>query len=187
MSIKDLRHNTYFVFSIKMKHFANIAITIFFLTTNSIINAEENQSIDRAHFIAKKSDIGTSIRIPEDTVRELCGDGDGCEVRLGMSNWDNSGKVASGFSLFYYNNNNRAWRASSKNRQGVNANGTSENIVWVYSCIFTDGQYVNFKTPNGDASDGSDNDLWLLSWNKYEGAKADDPERKADCLLTLID
>jgi hypothetical protein len=114
------------------------------------------------------------VPIPEETIIQLCGDIDGCSIRMGMYNWDGRGNTASRYTLFFYNSSTKMWRSSLSDKYGQNNNRTTEHIIDTspWSCYFTDGQYGNWKN-NGD------NDLafGLLSWNQYN----------ATCRLTIID
>lgn len=126
----------------------------------------------RVTYRAYKWQRGRTIGISTAVIRELCGDLDGCELRMGMYNWDNTGRVASRHSLFYYNNINRAWRASWADRAGSDYNGVTQHVMNAWSCYFTDGRYFNWSNL-GDGSVG----FGLLSWNQYN----------AECRLTIID
>lgn len=127
---------------------------------------------DRVTYRAYKYNRGTTISIPESTIVNLCSDIDGCTLRMGMYNWNDTGRVASRHSLFFYNSVNRAWRAESNDAQGSDYNGATEHIFVAWSCYFTDGQYTSWSN-NGDGAIG----FGLLSWNQYN----------AECWLTIID
>ncbi|ACY15322.1 hypothetical protein [Haliangium ochraceum] len=126
----------------------------------------------RTTYRVYQSERGSTIPISTDTIANLCGDIDGCTLRLGMYNWDGTGRVASRESLFYYNTVNRAWRASRGDNYGSDYNGKSEHIMKEWSCYFTDGYYSNW-TSYGDSGVG----FGLMSWNQYN----------AECWLTIID
>ncbi len=127
---------------------------------------------ERQTYTAWSSGRGTSVNIPEQTIRDLCGDWDGCTLRMGMYNWDGTGRTASRETLFYYNNSTRTWRASSGDTAGTNNNGVTEHIMNAWSCYFTDGEYINWYN-RGDYNVN----FALLSWNQYN----------ATCKLTIID
>jgi hypothetical protein len=133
---------------------------------------DKKQGADRKQYRVPKSDRGKTLNIPEKDIVELCADRDGCSLRLGMYNWDNSGRVASRESLFYYNHTNHAWRASSGDGSGTDYNGPTEHVMNAWACYFTDGAYQDWK----DLGDSS-LDFGLLSWNQYD----------AECWLTIID
>ena len=115
---------------------------------------------------------GSTLYIPVSTVAALCGDGDGCSLRMGMYNWDNTGRVASRGSLFYYNPGNRVWRAERGDWAGRDYDGVIQHVMQAWACYFTDGIYLNWKG-QGDPNPG----FGLLSWNQYV----------AGCWLTIID
>ena len=123
-------------------------------------------------FRVYKSQRGTTISLPENTIADMCGDLDGCTLRMGMYNWDNLGRVASRDNLFFYNTVNRNWRAMNSDWAGSDYNGTTEHIMEMWACYLTDGFYYNW-TDYGDGNIG----FGLLSWNQYD----------AECWLTIID
>ncbi len=125
----------------------------------------------RQSFFAPKSSRGTTIPIQISVIEELCGDGDGCQVRIGMYDWDGTGRTASREFLFYYNNSLRNWRASLGDPQGQDANNIIEHVNNSWSCYFTDGEYSNWSGGDTEVQFG------LLSWNQFNAA----------CILTLID
>jgi|GEM_PF-901524 len=126
----------------------------------------------RVTFYAPKSSRGSTIPIPVGVIEELCGDVDGCQVRLGMYDWDGKRRTASREFLFYYNNTLRNWRASRGDTSGQDADTVVQHVNHSWACYFTDGEYSNWGS-------GADTELvfGLLSWNQYN----------ASCILTLID
>jgi hypothetical protein len=126
----------------------------------------------RKSYEALSSGRGTSVEIPEQIIADLCGDFDGCSLRIGMYNWDNTGRTASRETLFYYNNAAKTWRSSAGDIAGLNGNGATEHPLNAWACYFTDGKYTNWQD-NGDLN----LNFGLLSWNQYV----------ADCRLTIID
>lgn len=128
-------------------------------------------SKDRITVRVLKSERGTSKVIDDKTVVALCADLDGCSIRLGMYNWDNSGKVASSETLFFLNSANRQWRGSVGDAAGIDGDAAIAHVLQVNACYFTDGRYSNF-TAQGDPRG-----FELLSWNQYT----------AECWLTIID
>jgi hypothetical protein len=153
--------------------------------TNDVKQGEEDEYIAQGYtqgistkaaaggvsFRAYKSQRGSTVSLPESTIATLCGDLDGCTLRMGMYNWDNTGRVASRDNLFFYNTVNRTWRAMNGDWYGADYNGTTEHIMESWACYFTDGYYYNW-TNYGDGSIG----FGLLSWNQYD----------AECWLTII-
>lgn len=105
---------------------------------------------------------GTTVAIPTARVIELCADGDGCDVRIAMYNWDGSGRTASRQSLFYYNATTRTWRAEAGDPQGTVGNNVTEHVLNAWSCYLTDGYYTGW-TNHGDINTG----FAVLSWNQY--------------------
>src|SRR5436190_24339879 len=69
---------------------------------------------DRVFYEASHLNRGTTTPVKEAYVIRLCGDKDGCTIRMGMHNWDNTERVASREFLFFYNPNpnNKTWRSS---------------------------------------------------------------------------
>jgi hypothetical protein len=125
---------------------------------------------DRISFSVGKTQRGTTLEIKEEVVIKFCSGMDGCTVRLGMHNWDDTGRVASREFLFFYNKDTGAWRSSS-DAAGANNNNVTEHAYQAWSCYFTDGQYLNWQN-KGDP----DKSFGLLSWNEYN----------ADCFITFI-
>ncbi len=115
---------------------------------------------------------GTSTPIPYSRVAQLCGDIDGCEVRIAMYNWDGTRRTASRSSLFYYYPSTGVWRAERSDTAGTNNNNYTEHVINAWSCYFTDGYYSQWYN-HGDINA----DFAVLSWNQYD----------ATCRVTLID
>ncbi|MCP3385203.1 MULTISPECIES: hypothetical protein [unclassified Bradyrhizobium] len=126
---------------------------------------------DRATFVAPKTQRGTTTIIPEEVVVKFCSGKDGCIVRIGMHNWDDTGRVASRHFLFFYNKETGVWRAEAGDAAGTNKNNVTEHVNNSWACYFTDGRYENWQD-KGD----TDGNFGLLSWNQYN----------ADCYLTLV-
>jgi hypothetical protein len=124
-----------------------------------------------AFYVALRTNRGTTTRIPEADVIKYCSDKSGCIVRIGMHNWDDTGRVASRHFLFFYNKDTGVWRAEAGDVQGTNNNNVTEHVNNSWSCYFTDGQYDNWQD-KGDTT----KDFGLLSWNQYN----------ADCFLSLM-
>jgi len=122
-------------------------------------------------FYACRINRGNTTAILESEVIKYCSQTDGCIVRIGMHNWDDTGRVASRHFLFFYNPVSHTWRTEAGDVQGTNMNNTTEHVNNSWSCYFTDGKFANFVN-QGDV----DSDFALLSWNQYN----------ADCFLTLI-
>ena len=153
-----------------MKNISKFAAIAVF--TSIFVFAGESYASERYSYWASKASRGTSVVIPEWQVKKLCGDGDGCELRMAMYNWDGHQRYASRHSLFYYSPWNGKWRASWGDKYGKTNSGNTQHIMHAWACYFTDGYYKNWYN-HGDFN-------WnfgLLSWNQY----------KAACKLTIID
>mgnify|MGYP001182123007 CR=1 FL=1 len=124
---------------------------------------------------------GRTKKIPQDVIESLCGDQDGCEIRLAMTRWsdDTITESASRSSLFYYSKNKDGqlrWRASLNDFSGIDNNGRTEHVMEIWStCYFTDGTYSQYKDL-GDKEAG----LQLLIWNNFK-------YQNRTCELTIID
>jgi hypothetical protein len=125
----------------------------------------------RPSWVATKTQRGTTVTIPEQTIIDNCSGLDGCIIRMGMINWDDTGRVASRHFLFYYNKDTKVWRAEFGDSAGTNNNNVTEHVANVWACYFTDGQFLNW-VDQGDKS----LDFGLLSWNQYN----------ADCSLVIV-
>lgn len=127
---------------------------------------------DRFSVFVSRSQRGNSVPIDHARLTRLCGDEDGCSVRIGMHNWDDTGRVASREFLFFYNAHNGNWRASLGDSAGTDSNNVTEHPNHSFACFMTDGVYRNFENANDTAAGFS-----LLSWREYN----------TDCWLTIID
>ena len=140
------------------------------LFTNSYAATIEQASDRITYQVATR---GTTVTIPYDVVNQLCGDADGCTLRMGMYNWDGNRRTASRESLFYLDSNGKTWRSSRGDRYGTTNNGKTEHVEHAWACYFTDGSYSNWSN-QGDYQ----YDFGLLSWSQYN---------TEDCRLTIID
>jgi hypothetical protein len=125
---------------------------------------------DRKTWKVTKTQRGTTLPIAESDIINFCSGADGCIVRLGMHNWDDTGRVASRQFLFFYNKDTRVWRADNDSA-GENNNNITEHVAQVFACYFTDGAFSNWQD-QGDKTP----EFGLLSWNQYN----------ADCFLTIV-
>lgn len=114
---------------------------------------------------------GNTLEIPESVIIDYCADEDGCQMRLSMYDWGASTAPTSRSFLFYYNQENKRWRAST-DTESLNNDLTTAHVYAVWSCYFTDGEY-NAYTDLGD----NDLNFGLLTWNTYPGG----------CRLTIFD
>jgi hypothetical protein len=122
---------------------------------------------------------GYSRVVPRDTLNALCGDADGCEVRLGMTRWASGAETetASVMFLFYYSDADGRWRASENTgpTAGIDGNGAVQHAANIFNtCFFTDGAYAAYS--GNDSARGME----LLVWNGF-------PAASRTCELTLID
>ncbi|MGI0119523.1 LamG-like jellyroll fold domain-containing protein [Zooshikella sp. RANM57] len=135
-------------------------------------------SVDRKHYFVPREQRGTSLVIPEADIIELCGDEDGCQLRLGVDVEEKSNSTINQFehSMFFYNKNTKKWYGhSGSGRFGTNGDGISgKNIFINEPCWFNDSRYKNWKDQNDD-----DLNFSLVSWSTYGF--------KANCRLTIID
>jgi hypothetical protein len=124
---------------------------------------------------------GRTRTIPQETLTALCGDSDGCQVRLAMTRWDSDAHTqsASVFFTFYYSAGDGRWRASATDAGsawGIDGDNKTKDVRVIWdTCKFTDGTYANYKD-QGDRQRG----MQLLVWNKYKN-------KNRTCELTLID
>ena len=78
-------------------------------------NAETTYKVtDRYHLSLTSRKRGGGKTIPQDVMEELCGDPDGCQIRMGMTKWDNKEQTetASRSNLLYYGKDKGRWRQS---------------------------------------------------------------------------
>jgi hypothetical protein len=151
-----------------------------------------DNSLSRLHISVSAANYGGRTKpIPHDMFVDLCGDPDGCEVRVGMTRWsdDTQTQTASwGSQMRYYSPSDGNWRMSQpKAANGAHPEyviGTNEtdgdgNIdhllsVW-HTCYITDGEYDAYQGL-GDSGPG----IQVLVWNTYTN-----PGRT--CEFTFID
>jgi len=124
---------------------------------------------------------GRTKTIPNEILTALCGKPDGCEVRLGMTRWDNDNETetASIVNRFYYSPADRRWRTNNpRDSAGIIGGGGTTHAMDAWStCYFTDGTYQNYQD-QGDKGTG----MQLLVGNN--GGKYNNPART--CELTII-
>ncbi|WP_185230915.1 hypothetical protein [Teredinibacter franksiae] len=141
------------------------------LSTLALLTAAEVQASDTSTYSAYTR--GYTYNIPESRVSALCGDIDGCKVRISMYNWDGNRRTASRESLLFYNASNGNWRDLDGDTQGTTGNNGTQHIMQAWSCYFTDGRYSNWSNL-GDTNAN----FAVLSWNQYNASA---------CRVTLID
>lgn len=132
---------------------------------------------------------GRTRQIPQQALNDLCGDQDGCEVRLAMRQYasDTGTQAASTSALFYYSEADGHWRTNAvtggnddvrgKQTIGLDGNRKTEHIMNAWgTCFFTDAVYTGYQDTGTDTVRG----LYLLVWRDYN-------YRNRTCELTLID
>lgn len=104
--------------------------------------------------------IGTSIAIPQAIINDLCGDEDGCNVTITMTNWIGGyTESASRSTQLFYSIANGRWRIPS-DISGIDGNNATDHILSLFETyFFTDAAYINFSS--------TDNAIGLnfLHWN----------------------
>jgi len=152
-----------------------VPVDQFDTSPSSILNgtiAVQAVSNARAYYFVPKHKRGSTIAIRESVISNLCGDFDGCQVRIGMFDWDGTGRMDSNEFLFFYNRTNKNWRGSFDHEPGQNQNTTTEHPAKYSACYFTDGKFENWVNKNDISAD-----FGLMSWRQYN----------AGCMLTIID
>ncbi|MBS0169978.1 MAG: hypothetical protein JSR62_06450 [Nitrospira sp.] len=98
---------------------------------------------------------GQTQPIPEKILIDLCGDADGCEVRMGKTRWmaGSETAAASRSYLFYYSATDKHWQSSFQDTAGTIGNGKTEIAVAVWGCALTDGTYRQ-NIDQGDTNAG---------------------------------
>jgi hypothetical protein len=134
-------------------------------TATSVVAAPEAK---RGTWAASKTNRGNSVQVAEEKIIEYCSE-EGCLLRLGMKDYDGTGRVQSFLFLFYYNKDAKTWKASPNNWQGSNGDNRPEWAAQVGSCYFGDGQFQNYVGTDTNSNFG------LVSWNNGN----------ADCILTI--
>lgn len=98
------------------------------------------------HLEATKATVTNTVPVDMAAVNALCKDGDGCDITIGMRDWDNAwvGTTASrGPYRLYMSPTSSAWRVSNTDAQGHDGNSVVEHILSSWDCYFTDGQYAS--------------------------------------------
>ena len=117
-----------------------------------------------AIYSAKTSN--TTTRIPISVIEDLCGDGDGCRVRIWMENYDASNSAPASISdLLFYDKSTKRFRSRYPyDNTGTNNDGVkNQHAIVAWSCYLTDSQYSN------DVIGVDDKDMHLLNWKDYNG------------------
>jgi hypothetical protein len=132
--------------------------------------------------LTAKNYAGRTKTIPKEVLDALCGKPDGCEVRLGMTRWENDGQMdtASIVKQFYYSSvysgGNRRWRTNDPNPTiGAIGDANRQDAMNAWgTCLFTDATFENGQD-RGDRGTG----MQLLVWSDYKN-----PGRT--CELTIM-
>ena len=146
-------------------------------TVSSLQTQVTSGTAGKYHLEATKATVTSTVPVDMSIVNALCKDGDGCNITIGMRDWDNAqvGMTASrGPYKFFMSKTSNAWRVST-DAQGNDGNGVVEHILSAWDCYFTDAQYVS-----GTATDSAVG-FGLLNWNASYG----DPDMV--CTLDIDD
>lgn len=129
--------------------------------------------------------VGVTTPIDPGALANICGDADGCEVRMAMRNYDTIDSAPAPLVTWLFCDATCTnWRTSlqllggtpaSAQRMGRDKNDEIQHILHqkYWSCYFTDGQYLSV-----DSSNDAERGFGLLTWVEYAGS---------DCVLTIID
>ena len=152
-------------------------LCLLFFVSHSLL-AQNMEDIGRLTVSLPKNSQRNLITIPQDQLELLCGDEDGCTIRLSMNNYGNGAQAsapASVASLLFINKDSKQWRTSEPNAtRGTFGNNSIEHALQLFStCYLTDGYYKG-STPSGDQNLG----LSLMYWPLAE---------RAGCSVTIID
>ena len=140
--------------------------------------AQTSEDLVRLTISLPKNSQRNLVIIPQEQLEFLCGDEDGCTIRLSMNNYGNGASIsapASVSSLLYLNVASKQWRTSEPTTtRGTFGNSSIEHAMQLFNtCYLTDGYYKG-STPTGDQGLG----LSLMYWPLSE---------RAGCSVTLID
>jgi hypothetical protein len=107
---------------------------------------------------------GDTWAIPHNLLTEYCGDYDGCDIVLGMTQWSSAlyREMAHRTFHFHYDPSSRRWRVDN-DATAVDGDNSASHIYQVFdTCYFTEGPYTDYVR-------GADNQagLYLLVWNSY--------------------
>ena len=120
---------------------------------------------------------GNTVLLDQARIATLCGDGDGCDVRIAMRLWGGANDTAAANRQFllYFDAPSRRWR-TSRDAAGRIGDGQRAHVFAAFdTCYLTEGRFVDFRN-QGDDGLG----FKLLLWNGFNG-----PDR--ECAITFID
>lgn len=128
----------------------------------------------------------STVELDNNKLRLLCGDGDGCTLRLVMKNTNGGGQDKSMPPVYFdYDGNNfmasetglpTPTFASGGSGAFSDGNGKVEFALRAWNCYLTDAQY----TPGTDNKSDSTQSMYLLNYNSDTGWKA-------TCMLVIDD
>ena len=128
-------------------------------------NAPVTQQVTttKRYHVSKRygTNVQSSIALDNTIITELCGDEDGCEVRMVMKRWDSDAETAGasrGPFLFFYDAPSGRYRFSS-DVVGIDNNTTRTHIATAFGCYFSDYRHIG-GTPQNDTEVG----FHLLTW-----------------------
>ena len=122
--------------------------------------------------VKMKGGQNSSTPIQRETIVDLCGDEDGCNLRMGSYNWNGQRRTASRSTTFYYDGQTNNFRSEYGNREGKTGDGHEHVPFDAWECSFTDAKWVH-----GGRLD--DNTNMHLRNRHSSGAH--------ECRLTIID
>jgi hypothetical protein len=120
---------------------------------------------------------GSTVLLDQARIERLCGDADGCQVRIGMRLWRNAADpaAASREFLLYYDAPSRRWRLNNDN-EGVLGDGRTQHVFVIFeTCYLTDSAHTDFRNEGDDG----------LGFKLLLGRGFNGPDRT--CELTFID
>jgi hypothetical protein len=165
----------------KLTFLSFITFLVFNLAPINQVIAETIEDHGRITVSLLKNANKNLVVVPLDQLTLLCGDEDGCVVRLSMNNYSSSSSPAhinapaSASTLLFLNTLSNQWRTSEPaSQRGTFGNGNIEHALSLFNtCYLTDGYYKG-STPSGDKNTG----LSLMAWPLSESA---------GCSVTFID
>ncbi len=122
------------------------------------------ESLDTYHVEATKAKLNGTVPLDMAIVDRLCRDVDGCEVVMGMRDWDASKVTTSrGPKRLFMSMVTNSWRMSDYDNQGTDGDGVVTHLWAGWDCYFTDGEYV------GGAGVDNTRQLGLMNgnWNGF--------------------
>lgn len=134
--------------------------------------------LPRYHMRLTFPGVGNATRpIPTDVLDNLCGDTDGCRMRISMRYWSGAAETAAASRdfLFFYDIGSGRWRTST-DAVAVSGDGSLGHAYNLYNqCFLTDTTYSG-----GSQGVDTDRRMHLLLWNVYSGGTR-------ECNLTIED